>query len=228
MNDSLVVAHLNFIEARRAAFAEARAAGMPAKMPKPGYARQAWIRDAYRVYEKLGVSPPTYMVDWLSIFSPIERDVWAAIRYRGLPLRPQYPVGRFFADFADPEKKIVIECDGRAFHADKEADAMRDAEMIADGWRVFRIEGWECKQPEIDWEWIADLRREGDSQTADATLRDWMMRSADGVVCAIGCEFYGLVLDSVDPALILHTLRDHECTGSLKGAKWSSAGGDLA
>ena len=43
----------------------------------------------------------------------------------GLPFYPQYPIGKYFVDFADPVKKIVIECDGKKYHQDKEKDKRR-------------------------------------------------------------------------------------------------------
>lgn len=79
----------------------------------------------------------------------IERGVWSDIRCFGLPFYPQYPVGRFVADFADPKKRIAIECDGAAYH-NPVRDAARDREMEALGWSVIRIEGWRCNLPEED------------------------------------------------------------------------------
>lgn len=100
------------------------------------------IREAYKQYEPdllSGVrrSPYDLGIDWQ--FSPIEDNVWAAIRYLGLPLYPQYPVGRFFVDFGDPKRKIAIEVDSIRWHKDKVKDAMRDKEIQKLGWRVYRI-----------------------------------------------------------------------------------------
>ena len=84
-----------------------------------------------------------YFIDWDGCLTPIEWDMWESIRILGLPFFPQYPVGRFFVDFADPLRRIAIECDGKAFH-DKENDAKRDAELAGLGWRVWRFTGAEC------------------------------------------------------------------------------------
>lgn len=72
--------------------------------------------------------------------TPIETDVWIEIRCIGLPFYPQYPVGRRFVDFGDPQARIAIEVDGAAFHT-PEGDAQKDAELKAEGWRVIRITG---------------------------------------------------------------------------------------
>lgn len=90
-----------------------------------------------------------YFIDWLSVFTPIERDMWMSIRILGLPFYPQFPVGRYFVDFADPVHRIAIECDGKQWH-DAAKDAIRDADMRAMGWRVWRFTGSECVRGEDD------------------------------------------------------------------------------
>jgi hypothetical protein len=85
-----------------------------------------------------------YPVDWK--FTPIEAAAWQQIRCLGLPLYPQYPVGRYFVDFGDPVRRIAIECDGKAYH-DAERDAARDAQIRALGWSVHRFTGRQCYLP---------------------------------------------------------------------------------
>lgn len=77
--------------------------------------------------------------------TPIESWLWHDIRAHDAVLYPQYPVGRFFVDFANPACKVAIECDGAAFHHDKERDAARDAWMRVRGWYVYRITGRDCR-----------------------------------------------------------------------------------
>jgi len=78
--------------------------------------------------------------------TPIERGVWNDIRSMGMVFYPQYPVGRFFVDFANPRAKVAIECDGAAYHQDKAKDAKRQDEIEAMGWTVYRLTGKECMQ----------------------------------------------------------------------------------
>lgn len=85
-----------------------------------------------------------YAVDWLRLFTPIEFGLWQDIRQCGAVLYPQYPIGRYFADFANPVARVVVECDGAAFHVDKEKDRKRDRDLTADGWAVYRLSGREC------------------------------------------------------------------------------------
>lgn len=89
-----------------------------------------------------GIDP--YEVDWVPVFTPIEYGLWHDIRDCNAVFYPQYPVGRFFVDFANPVAKIAIECDGAAYHQDQAKDAARQKEIEALGWRVFRITGRDC------------------------------------------------------------------------------------
>lgn len=85
--------------------------------------------------------------DWEEIgirFTPIEEALWAHIRGCDAVLYPQYPVGRFFVDFANPVARVAIECDGAAYHTDKAKDAARDADLERMGWVVYRIPGYDC------------------------------------------------------------------------------------
>ncbi len=72
-----------------------------------------------------------------------EAELWAVLRGSalGVMFRRQHPVGRFVADFACVERKLVVELD-RAVHARPdvaEADAERTREIEACGWTVVRF-----------------------------------------------------------------------------------------
>lgn len=67
------------------------------------------------------------------------------------PFEPfaQYPLGRYRADFAMPQIKLAIECDGQAWHShpDKKAqDQMRDAELAKYGWTTVRFSEIDLKE----------------------------------------------------------------------------------
>ena len=115
------------------------------------------IRDFYEyAMPKIMSSPKNqwaidpYAVDWVRVFSPIEFLIWQDIRQAGAVLYPQLPVGRFFVDFGHPVAKVCIECDGKRYHQDKEKDALRESELIAMGWSVFRITGRDCYEDSIE------------------------------------------------------------------------------
>lgn len=82
-------------------------------------------------------------VDWYSLCTPIEKIIFEEAEWLGMVLYPQFPIGPFFVDFANPVAKLVIECDGKAFH-DAEKDGKRDAYLKARGWSVYRFTGAEC------------------------------------------------------------------------------------
>lgn len=127
-------AYIDFIEPLR----EAIESGGPRKWKalrelyrwKDEHIRQCWPRMA-----------GPYPVDW--DFTPIEAAAWQTIRCLGLPFYPQYPVGPFFVDFADPVMRMAIECDGKQWH-DARKDAARDAEIKSLGWSVNRFTGRQC------------------------------------------------------------------------------------
>lgn len=113
-----------------------------------------------------------YWVDWLQIMTPIEVSMWSLIRSQHTPYYPQFPVGRYFVDFGNPQHRIAIECDGKKWH-DPERDARRDAELGELGWRVFRFSGRACnRMPHLP-----DLRAWGIGCTAaeSETLVDAMV-----------------------------------------------------
>ena len=114
----------------------------------------ARIRAFYRDYHADIMRAPTneWAMDpyaWdgedMIFLTPIERWFWSDIRACDAVLYPQYPVLDFFVDFANPKAKVAIECDGAAYHTDKEKDAARDMRLRAIGWTVHRISGAHCR-----------------------------------------------------------------------------------
>ncbi len=78
------------------------------------------------------------------VASAAERRIWAALkplRDRGVHIRRQHPIGRYFADFAIVNARLAIEIDG-PFHAWPEnlaSEEQRQAYIENMGWRVLRI-----------------------------------------------------------------------------------------
>jgi very-short-patch-repair endonuclease len=71
-----------------------------------------------------------------------ERILWRHLRDRGLKgfkFRRQVPFGRFVADFACFERRLVVEVDGGQHVLRGQADQQRDAWFVADGYRVLRF-----------------------------------------------------------------------------------------
>lgn len=144
------------------------------------------------IYANRGEGYDPYLVDWIQIFTPIEFDAWDTIRGRALPFYPQYPLDGIILDFADPVKKIAIECDGKDWH-DKEKDRERDERLFSKGWVVYRVTGRECHKCAED---PAELKELLDNSTIDeleheARYLDWLMHTSEGVITSIATVYYG-------------------------------------
>jgi very-short-patch-repair endonuclease len=56
----------------------------------------------------------------------------------------EYTIGNLHVDFAFPQAKLAVECDGFRYHSSpsqRERDAKRDAFLVKKGWRVLRFSG---------------------------------------------------------------------------------------
>ena len=72
----------------------------------------------------------------------VERMLWQALRskqFGGYRFRRQHPIGRYIADFACIEQKIVIELDGGQHQEQLAYDNQRTAFIQAQGWQVLRF-----------------------------------------------------------------------------------------
>lgn len=132
-----------------------------------------------------------YLVDWIRIFTPIEYDAWDTIRGRALPFYPQYPMDGIILDFADPIKKIAIECDGKEWH-DAETDKAIDEKLFKKGWAVYRVTGRECRKAIDDPAELKELLDNGtiDEQEHDSRYVDWLMNTSEGVITSIATIYY--------------------------------------
>lgn len=133
-------------------------------------------------YTKI-ISP--YFLNWK--FTPIETEAWNQIRYlSNLALYPQYPVSRFFTDFANPFLKIIVEMDGADFH-DQVKDSKRDNILKDLGWKVFRIPGNKC---------FKDISFQHDNECfhpcKDIRLNNekWFMQTCDGILTSISVIYF--------------------------------------
>jgi very-short-patch-repair endonuclease len=71
-----------------------------------------------------------------------EHELWSMVRNRkigGCKFRRQVPIGRFFADFACVERRLVIELDGSQHAEELDYDAARTGVLEACGWTVLRF-----------------------------------------------------------------------------------------
>ncbi len=71
-----------------------------------------------------------------------ERKLWSALRNRqlgGHKFRRQVPLGRFVADFACYDEKLVVELDGGQHAERQDGDVERTAWLENKGFRVLRF-----------------------------------------------------------------------------------------
>jgi very-short-patch-repair endonuclease len=75
--------------------------------------------------------------------SQAERALWEIVRDNrlGVKFRRQRPIGRYIADFACMEVKLIIEIDGPSHDLANQIqyDADRTSSLNALGWRVLRL-----------------------------------------------------------------------------------------
>ena len=62
-----------------------------------------------------------------------------AERFQGIKFRRQHPVEHFIADFASPDRKVIIELDGGYHDYIYEKDKRRQIYLETLGWKVIRI-----------------------------------------------------------------------------------------
>ena len=77
-----------------------------------------------------------------------ETALWGRLRSRQLEdakFRRQVALGPYVADLVCIESRLVVECDGGQ-HADSACDAVRDAWMRGQGWKVLRFWNHEVLQ----------------------------------------------------------------------------------
>lgn len=80
-----------------------------------------------------------------------ERKLWREQRKLDLHIRRQAPIGRYIADFAHHEARLVIEVDGPRHSLDEAQlyDVDRDAWLESQGYRVVRVlDGQALTEPE--------------------------------------------------------------------------------
>ncbi|MBI3675031.1 MAG: endonuclease domain-containing protein [Proteobacteria bacterium] len=95
-----------------------------------------------------------------------ERILWSCLRetkLAGLHFRRQAPIGKYIADFACHQAKIVVELDGSQHGEDKRAqyDAARTAFLQSRGYQVLRFGNHEV---------VRDLHRVVDSIVTAAQI----------------------------------------------------------
>ncbi|MGB8366344.1 MAG: endonuclease domain-containing protein [Rhizomicrobium sp.] len=86
-----------------------------------------------------------------------EAILWSRLRRHPThKFRRQHPIGRYIADFACVEARVVIEVDGATHSSEAELDHdhVRAAYMKRQGWRTVRVlndDVYRCLNDVLDW-----------------------------------------------------------------------------
>lgn len=75
----------------------------------------------------------------LCLESPMERQVYDILKTTGLCPILQFPLGKYFVDFAFPKYKVAIEYDGKFHQEQSKYDKQRDLDLKKLGWDTIRI-----------------------------------------------------------------------------------------
>lgn len=177
-----------------------------------GFIRQAYMEMIPYIIEKaksnLSVFIFPYFIDWITVFTPIEKIAWNSIRTIGsIPLYPQFPLFNFFIDFANPYLRIGLELDGKEFH-DIEKDQFRDQKLYEYGWKIFRVNGSECY---TKYKILEEIEQIDNDDEKEIELRNWLFNTCDGVLFALR-EVYFTSIENRNQELInlaLQTLNKH-------------------
>ena len=83
--------------------------------------------------------------------SPLELNLYEALLKRGIATKTGIVVGRHRLDLAieQDDIRLDVECDGAAFHVDREKDATRDRAIEAEGWKVMRFSGRQLSRDRV-------------------------------------------------------------------------------
>jgi very-short-patch-repair endonuclease len=77
-----------------------------------------------------------------SNMTDVERLLWQSLRGKqinGHRFRRQHPIGKYIADFACVEQRLVVELDGGQHQEQLEYDQQRSEFLRLQGWRVLRF-----------------------------------------------------------------------------------------
>jgi very-short-patch-repair endonuclease len=145
--------------------------------------------------------------------SSLERKMATLLDKIGLKYIQQKSIGPYFADFALPQLRIVIECDGEYWHAkSKEKGQIRQRVIEAHGWMVLRYTGTQINKclEEVESEILRVVGNHQDKYlTMDAEIvkvEHWKVRKAR--------QLWNLSVDE-DESYIVNGFVVHNCRCAL-------------
>ena len=110
---------------------------------------------------------------------------------RGMEFYPQLKVGKYYPDFVDKKRKIIIEVDGKNYH-DLEKDKIKDQDLNKLGYDVYRISY--NMFVEMDYEeYFFMLEMEIDhinNKNIYELKRKYYCKTAEGIIDSIYFSYY--------------------------------------
>src|SRR2546427_6859544 len=110
--------------------------------------------------------------------SPIEAQLYEAMRAEGLSPIPQFCISGYFVDFAFPDVAVAVEADGAAYHEGyrHERDRKRDWILRRAGWTVKRFHGTTIYHKAENCAYVIKKEVEGRRKWAAARAREEALR----------------------------------------------------
>jgi len=110
--------------------------------------------------------------------SPIEAQLYEAMRAEGLSPIPQFCISGYFVDFAFPDVAVAVEADGAAYHEGyrHERDRKRDWILRRAGWTVKRFHGTTIYHKAENCAYVIKKEVEGRRMWAAARRREEELR----------------------------------------------------
>ncbi len=110
--------------------------------------------------------------------SPIEAQLYEAMRAEGLSPIPQFCISGYFVDFAFPDVGVAVEADGAAYHegARLQRDHKRDWILRRAGWTVKRFHGTTIYHKAENCAYVIKKEVEGRRMWAAARRREEELR----------------------------------------------------
>jgi SPP1 gp7 family putative phage head morphogenesis protein len=109
-------------------------------------ARKKAAASRKQTFRKYPEKHPNYIMAQRGHKTWIEKRMAELLDLLGIGYVEQFSIDGYFADFALPEYRIVIETDGEYWHQDKEKDAKRDLEISNHGWQIFHFTDTQMKK----------------------------------------------------------------------------------
>jgi len=168
--------------------------------------------NAPEVYKMLDIAGISNIEQLLS--GP-EFNMWRDLRVwgRGLSFYPEFPIADDVVDFADPQKKIVIEVDSRLH--DSEKDDAKDGRLKKQGYRVIRINAKNTKRDIEDLREQIEILRVYDKYDNADGLESSLKDNSEVRVMRLRDEFLEPRDESVDYSKLV-TLADYANTPEFK------------